>query len=286
MTKMHYCLLCLIWIMIACISCSEQNGSPAVSSDAVEIAYEVQGEGKSALVFIHGWSNNRTVWDDQIDHFSQNYKVVALDLAGFGESGNNRMSWTVSNFADDVKAVVEELNLDRIILVGFSMGAGVAVETATKMPEAVDGIVVVDHLHDVDAKMPPEAVDNLINSFMHIVNNPTMENTQPFFRHNREENHQRLLAMIQDVPKKGWREMLRTYSKWLNEDVTESLSEIECPVIAINSDQQPTNIDAFRKYVPSFEARIIPDVGHLVMWDAPEKFNNLLEESIQELAKE
>jgi pimeloyl-ACP methyl ester carboxylesterase len=45
---------------------------------------------------------------------------------------------------------------------------------------------------------------------------------------------------------------------------------------------EPTNVEAFKKYVPSFQVKIIPDVAHLVMWDNPEEFNRLLEESIQE----
>ena len=44
----------------------------------------------------------------------------------------------------------------------------------------------------------------------------------------------------------------------------------------------PTNIEAFQKYAPTFKAKIVKDVGHLVMWDNPEEFNRLLEESIRE----
>ena len=54
------------------------------------------------------------------------------------------------------------------------------------------------------------------------------------------------------------------------------------PVVSINSDIEPTNVEAFRKYVPTYKARIITGVGHVLMWDAPEEFNRLLEESIQE----
>jgi pimeloyl-ACP methyl ester carboxylesterase len=61
---------------------------------------------------------------------------------------------------------------------------------------------------------------------------------------------------------------------------------IQAPVISINSDHTPTNVEGFLKYVPAFKVKIIPDVGHVVMWDAPEEFNRLLEESIQEFVVE
>ncbi len=59
--------------------------------------------------------------------------------------------------------------------------------------------------------------------------------------------------------------------------------QLEVPVIAINAAFRPTKVDVFRKYVPSFRARIISNSGHLVMWDSPEEFNRLLEEGIEEL---
>ena len=88
--------------------------------------------------------------------------------------------------------------------------------------------------------------------------------------------------MVNNVPKIGWRESLNDIFRWENDDFIESLTKIQVPIIAINSDQKPTNVEGFRKYVSSFKAKIIPNVGHVVFWDAPKEFNRLLEESIQE----
>jgi len=57
-------------------------------------------------------------------------------------------------------------------------------------------------------------------------------------------------------------------------------------VTAVNSDMEPTNVEAFKKYVPSFEAKIIPGVGHLLFWENSGEFNRLPEESIQEFLQE
>jgi pimeloyl-ACP methyl ester carboxylesterase len=61
-----------------------------VSSDDVTIAYQVQGEGKPALVFVHGWGINRTYWNAQLTYFAKKHHVVTIDLAGHGESGQDR----------------------------------------------------------------------------------------------------------------------------------------------------------------------------------------------------
>jgi len=49
---------------------------------------------------------------------------------------------------------------------------------------------------------------------------------------------------------------------------------------------KPTNVEAFKRYVPGFKVKIVKDVGHLIMWDNPEEFNRLLEECIKEFSRE
>jgi len=61
------------------------------------------------------------------------------------------------------------------------------------------------------------------------------------------------------------------------------ISQLQVPIIAINSETRPIDVEILRKHAPSSQVRIVPNTGHLIMWDAPEEFNRLLEESIQEL---
>jgi pimeloyl-ACP methyl ester carboxylesterase len=60
------------------------------SPDGIPIAYETRGQGAPALVFVHGWSCDRTYWAGQLEPLSRDYRVVAIDLAGHGESGVGR----------------------------------------------------------------------------------------------------------------------------------------------------------------------------------------------------
>lgn len=275
-----FCSLCLI---ISTLACNGQKKSPAISSDGVAVAYESHGEGTPTLVLVHGWSNNRTVWDDQVDHFSQQYRVVTLDLPGFGQSGRDREGWTMTAFGEDVGAVVEALDLDEVILVGFSMGTAAVLEAAAKMPDRVEGVVLVDQLHNIEMKFPPQAIKHVDSLFMDIVNEPSPEKMGAFFRNNREESYQRVLKMLGDQNKTGWRQMLANFLNWRNDRCWKVLTSVNCPVYAINSESEPTNVKSFRKYVPTFEAEIVPDVGHLIMWDAPDQFNQLLEGLIERI---
>ncbi len=277
-----------IALLLFSYGCKNQPVTSANSSDGVNIVFNDQGKGDPAIIFVHGWANNKSIWDAQVAHFSEKYKAIAVDLAGFGESGNNRTSWTMSSFGDDVVAIISKLKLKKVVLVGFSMGAPVVIETAKKVPDKITGIVLVDDLLNIETKYPPEVVHMLDSIMMDLITNPIQEKllTLGFFKNNPEENFNRCLAMLnKNTSKIGWEESINEYFKWINENCNETLKLIKAPVTAINSDSEPTNVEAFRKYVPSFQAKIIPGVGHVVFWDAPDEFNRLLEESIQEFIK-
>lgn len=279
---------CIISLMLTIHGYTNESDNFAISSDGVKISYHVEGEGSPAIVFVHGWSNNRSIWDAQVSHFAEKYKVVAVDLAGFGESGNNRDAWTIEAFGADVAGVINKLDLDQVVLVGFSMGGPVVIETANQESGRVIGVVLVDNLHNIDMKYPPQMAAHMDSIMMDLVTNPTVEKMVAggFVKRKPEKFFEQAVSMLNSASKVGWRESLINTLRWHNEDQAESLERIRVPIIAINSDRMPTNVEAFRKVVPTFQAKIIPGVGHVVMWDAPEEFNRLLEESIREFTNQ
>ena len=275
----------VIFLTLFASGCSKGTGEAVTASGGVEISFDRQGEGKPTLIFVHGWANDRSVWDAQVAHFSKKYEVINVDLPGFGESDNHREEFTIGSFGDDIATIVEKLNLEQAVLIGFSMGAPVVIEAANRVPGKVLGVILVDDLHDVEAKVPPEAIADTATFFLDLVANPTNEKlvSGGFYTKNTEASFNRIAAMLEGAPRDGWKEALLDTIRWLNEDCIQSISRVRAPIISINSDIRPTNIEAFRKYVPSFQAKIVPSTGHLVMWDAPDEFNLLLEESIQAL---
>lgn len=275
-------MVCLSLTIFGCLKDASQT---VTSSDGVEIHFDRQGNGNPTLIFVHGWGNDRSVWDAQVAHFSKEYEVINVDLPGFGNSGNNREKFTIVSFGGDIATVIRILNLEQVVLIGFSMGAPVVIEAANQVPDQVIGVILVDQLHDVEATNSAEVIGDLEMFFMDLVANPTNEKllSSGFYRKDTETSFKRVAAMLEGAPRIGWRASLIDALNWLNEDCIDSISRVRAPIIAINSNLQPTNVETFRKYVPSFQAKIVPDTGHLVMWDAPEKFNRMLEESIQEL---
>jgi len=96
--------------------------------------YTVQGEGPVALILIHDRSCDSGHWSSLVDHFSRDHAVVTLDRQVAG--------------AAEVRRVIHDLALKRVVLVGHSMGGPLALETAELVPDRVLGIVGVDVRHD------------------------------------------------------------------------------------------------------------------------------------------
>ena len=176
---------CFILLVVIIYGCTNESDNVAISSDGIKISFDIQGEGNPALVFVHGWSNNRSIWVEQVAHFSKKYKVIAIDLPGFGKSGNNRQKWTMATFGEDVATVINKLDLNQVVLVGFSMGAPVVIEAAMRMPDHITGLVLVDHLQDVEMKYSSEVISYLDSIYMDIVTAPTLEKMKPLFRKNK-----------------------------------------------------------------------------------------------------
>src|SRR5690606_38280884 len=102
--------------------------------------------GNTTLFFIHGAFIDNTYWKSQIDHFSEKYRVIAMDLPGHGNSGSNRNNYNIEEFGKDAVALIDHLNLEKVILIGHSLGGDVALEVAVALPEKIIGFIGVDTL--------------------------------------------------------------------------------------------------------------------------------------------
>ncbi len=278
-------ILSLLFSSVVLFNGSTISNDAAIAEDGVEIRFEVMGEGEPAIIFVHGWAGDRTGWEAQVDYFSQNNRVVAIDLPGYGESGHNRDNWTMEMYGKDIAAVIEHLGIEKAVLVGHSMGSYTIVEAAKVIPEKLIGLVPVDVFHNVERELTDEQINQSITRRMEFVNNPTEEMMLRAYGDIDSATVQKKIQEYLSVSKVGWEESLTEAIEWSLNDLTKSLAELKTPIICINSDRYPMELAIARKYAPMFDAKIVKDVGHGVMSEAPEEFNRLLEENIKEFLK-
>ena len=100
-------------------------------------------KAKNALVLIHGWTCNAEFWKDSYYAFP-NYRVIALDLPGHGQSDKPKVNYSMDYFARSVNAVMKDAGIKRAVLVGHSMGTPIAREFYRLYPSKTLGIVIVD----------------------------------------------------------------------------------------------------------------------------------------------
>src|SRR5262245_20633634 len=144
------------------------EGSPQIvtSADGVHIEYHVYGDAEPAVVLIHCWSCDGNYWKEQIAPLKAKYTTVTVDLAGHGASGANRTDWSMGNFGEDVAAVVRQIHNKKVIPVGHSMGAPVALEAARRIGDRVIGIIAVDSLKTIGQKpLPDPQIEKILKPF-------------------------------------------------------------------------------------------------------------------------
>lgn len=254
----------------------------ARSADGVPIHYDVRGNGTPALVFVHGWCCDRHYWDGQIDHFAPRYTVVRVDLAGHGASGCDRAQWTMSAFGQDVVAVVEQLGLSQVVLIGHSMGGAVITEAAQRLPNTVIGLVGADTWRDVEHAMTPAELaeflvpfrTNFVETTCALIRTafvPTSDSTLV------EEVVRSMSAISPQIGLGAWEELL-AYDRVMQD----RLQAIRARKVAINSDWRATDVDAAQRC--GVHVMLMSGVGHFLMMEDPQTFNRLLDEAVQRLA--
>ena len=107
---------------------------PVRVGDKIAINMEDWGNiNNKPVLFIHGWPQNHKTFEYQFMHLSQNgYRCIGIDLRGFGRSDGSWSEYNYDIFADDIKDVIDILNITDITLVGFSMGGAIAMHYISK----------------------------------------------------------------------------------------------------------------------------------------------------------
>ena len=249
------------------------------SADGVPIRFEVSGKDGPTLVLVHGWAFDRHLWDDQVKRLSPRHRVITLDLAGHGESGRQRPKWTMGAFGEDVKAVIESVNVKEVVLIGHSMGGAVVVEAARRIPGRIKGIVLIDTLLDVEQRTPPEAIESMAKQLgADYPTTVTKMTTEYLFAPGTPAPvRERVLRHATAIPADISIAMLR--ESWTYDPVP-ALREVKAPIRAVNADKFPTNLEANRRHMPGFEAFIVAGAGHYPMLEDPARFNQVLDQAV------
>jgi pimeloyl-ACP methyl ester carboxylesterase len=251
----------------------------AVSADGTSVRYEVHGGHVPALVFVHGWSCDRRYWDAQMGHFAGRHRVVAIDLAGHGQSSLGRKAWTMARFGEDVVAVVDQLGLAEMVLVGHSMGGDVIVEAALRLPGRVTGLVWVDTYRTLGRTEPDDAAEEFVTPFrIDFVTTTRNFVTRLFLPDSATDLVEWVASDMSNAPPEVAIDAMK-HAITNEPAVVAGLREITAPVVAINPDHLPTDVDALERH--GVRAMLMSG-GHFLMMEEPDSFNRLLTQAVEQ----
>lgn len=258
-----------------------------IENQGVMINYDDYGKGDTTLLFVHGWAIDKSYWASQIDYFSKKYRVIAVDLPGFGKSGNNRNIWTVEEYGKDISEILKQLDLKNVILIGHSMSGNIVVEAALTNPERVIGVIGIDNFKNVgyvptpqnqkdDAAWFNNAKQNFKPFVTDYINKALLlETTDSLIR-------KRVVDDMTSPDPKIAIEILELGEKY---PIDEKLVALKKTVYLINSDNTPTDTAGFVENKLNYRLFNLHGTAHYPMIEKPNEFNQLLEEVIEEIGK-
>ena len=257
-----------------------------ISFEQTQITYEVHGNSERTLVFVHGWLCNRSFWKDQIKHFEKDYTVVAIDLRGHGQSSSETEKLSINAFAQDVIAVISNLGLNDVTIIGHSLGGLAVLETARLNIIELQGVVVVDELEGEDLFYSyfyklgtwlklKFGYDGVIDSMV-----------EELYRSRATHGLAKEISdAMKEVPSLvGINSLFGEghYFDYIDNHISESLGDISVPIAIFNAGDEPPRHNFYTINQELLVTKGMPNTSHFLMLEQSTEFNELLESILEE----
>jgi 3-oxoadipate enol-lactonase len=255
----------------------------------IEFAYDDAGEG-TPLVLLHGFPFNRSMWREQTESLRGAWRVIAPDLRGHGETAVAGEVASMEEMAEDVAALLDELNIARTVVGGLSMGGYVALAFYRKFRERVRALILADTRPQADTddgrRARAETAQRALNEGMGAVVDAMLPKLlAPSTRERTPEVADRVRSMMLGTNPSGAAAALRGMAA--RRDQTELLSEINVPTLIVVGTEDaltpPSDSETMHANIEGSRLVKIEGAGHVSNVERPEDFNRALGEFLSGL---
>jgi pimeloyl-ACP methyl ester carboxylesterase len=225
------------------------------------------------VVLVHSLAGNSTHWSAQLDHLRRSRRTVALDLRGHGQSDTPRNGdYSFAGMAGDIAAVVDSLGLDKFVLVGHSMGGGVALVYAGQHPEQIAGLLLVDPIGD-GTQIPAAEAQSFLAGLESSYDSTSQAHWTSVAGPDSAVS-KRLLADLKATSREAVVQALREVMQF---DPAAALARYNGPKLSIVTpyNDMPSSL---HRLGTGFPHHMVEGTGHWIQLDKPEDFNRLLDE--------
>jgi len=277
--------------------------NPSLSPRTIQIKghaifYVVKGEGEP-LLLIHGYGAGSWVWEKQMDILSRNYKVYALDIIGYGYSDRPRIEYTPETYIHFLRDFMDGLGIERAVLIGNSMGGGIAWAMAALFPKRVKRLILIDCV-------PPDVLNQVRNESFRTL---AVIKDIPFLPYLviASRSKRSVKAVLQEcffdrtlitptLLNRQWELIRFKGSTWVlystlkhakdTSKMGDYLSLINHPTLLIWGERDlvfpPSVGESLHQAIKGSKFHLIKKSGHIPMWETPEEVNQAILDFLKE----
>ena len=259
--------------------------------DGAEIYYIDMGDRSApAIVLIHGFPFSHEMWNPQIEFLKSHFRVIAYDIRGHGKSDVGDGQYSLELFVDDLIALLDHLQLEKVVLCGLSMGGYIALRAIERNPERFRALILCDTTSDADSN---EAKLRRAASIKTVKRAGVVPYAQEFLKavltpqdvQNKLDLVRAVLSMIESNSSVGICGTLLALAG--RTETTPSLPKIQVPTLILVGKQDkitpPELSEKMHALIPNSKLQILPNAAHLSNLEEPEEFNSNLLSFLREL---
>jgi 3-oxoadipate enol-lactonase len=246
---------------------------PKAKINGIELYYESHGEGP-AITFAHGRGGNHLSWWRQVPEFSQHYRCITFDHRGWGASFEPPEGPGRSAFAEDLKQLLDYLEIPKTFLVAQSMGGLTCLEFAMTYPNRTNGLVLSDTTGGIG---DPTVVDLLLD--VHPPDDPLRRALSPGFI----QDHPDLTFLFGAVGRLNPTMPIDAVSAFFRDPAGphgSDLADFSVPTLVVVGEEDlifPVNVmRATQQLLPNSRLEVVPHAAHSTHYEQAEVFNNLV----------
>lgn len=262
--------------------------------------YDLRGSGPT-IVLIHSGVSDLRFWDDQMDVFAQNYRVLRYDLRG---SGSTPFGLNGQSSSDDLRALLDHLNIESATIIGCSVGGGIAIDFALNYPKRVNALIPVaaavggyepEELDQAQQKASEKIGEQVEEAY----NVGNLEEAANLYARIWMDGPKRKPEDVDPAARAKAVEMLITLFELpedddddfveLEPDAAARLSQLQVPALVIIGDHDVERLihhsDYIAANIPGAKKAVMQGVAHYPNMEKPDEFNKLVLDFVEQVGK-
>jgi 3-oxoadipate enol-lactonase len=252
--------------------------------NGINIAFSDEGQGQP-IVFLHAFPLNRSMWDPQVEGLKSQFRIITIDLRGHGESEAPMWRYSLGQFAEDIKGLLEHLGISKAAFVGLSMGGYILFTLYRKYPSLFNALVLADTRATADTpeakatrfSMAQIAYKRGSSTIAELMLPKLLGSTS---LDHRQDLVEQLRHMITANEISGIVGDLMAMEE--RPDSTLLLRDLKIPTLVIVGEEDvaspPEEVQGMAEHIPGAKFTIIPEAGHVSNLDQPKLFNQSIRE--------